>query len=129
MSQPSDTEESGAATSAAEESEAETEVGWNSSYRARPQAKKTLSVENVAEVIFFEYGVAVFFGFSEEQELSVLEDITNASIPTRKWNEDDWEIEECYFTVSTATRSKGALLTEIIEYAARPLHRVPTDIQ
>jgi len=54
--------------------------------------------EDVAEVVFFEYGVVVFFGLEEQQEKSVLEDIENAGIMKQKIKEDDWEIEECHFT-------------------------------
>ncbi|KAK0220204.1 DUF155-domain-containing protein, partial [Armillaria fumosa] len=56
------------------------------------------NVEDVAEVVFFEYGVVVFFGLEEGQERSILEDIENAKTITRKIAEDDWEIEECHFT-------------------------------
>lgn len=55
--------------------------------------------DDVVEVVFFEYGVAVFFGLTETQEKDILEDIENAGIMKRKINEDDWEIEECHFTV------------------------------
>lgn len=54
--------------------------------------------ENVAEVVFFAYGVAVFYGFSESQERSILEDVANAAILKRQLKEEDWEIEECHFT-------------------------------
>ncbi|KAK0458738.1 DUF155-domain-containing protein [Desarmillaria tabescens] len=64
---------------------------------ARPPAQPT-HAEDVAEVVFFEYGVAVFFGLDEGQERNILEDIENAKIMTRKIAEDDWEIEECHFT-------------------------------
>ncbi|KAJ7173781.1 hypothetical protein C8R46DRAFT_1083954 [Mycena filopes] len=53
--------------------------------------------EDVAEVVFFEYGVVVFFGLEEHQERSILEDIDNAGIMRQKILESDWEIEECHF--------------------------------
>ncbi|KAJ7695090.1 hypothetical protein B0H17DRAFT_1198791 [Mycena rosella] len=53
--------------------------------------------EDVAEVVFFEYGVVVFFGLDEQQERSILEDIENAGIMKQKIAEEDWEIEECHF--------------------------------
>jgi len=60
----------------------------------------TKPVEDViVEVVFFEYGVAVFFGLTEGQERDILEDIENAGIMKRRINEDDWEVEECHFTV------------------------------
>ncbi|KAJ7035650.1 hypothetical protein C8F04DRAFT_1098024 [Mycena alexandri] len=57
----------------------------------------TISEEDVAEVVFFEYGVVVFFGLDEQQERSILEDIDNAGIMRQKIVEKDWEIEECHF--------------------------------
>ncbi|KAF5386501.1 hypothetical protein D9757_005859 [Collybiopsis confluens] len=51
-----------------------------------------------AEVVFFEYGVVVFFGLTESEEKSVLEDIENAGILRRKISDNRWEIEECHFT-------------------------------
>jgi len=55
--------------------------------------------DDIVEVVFFEYGVVVFFGLTEGQERDILEDIENARIMKRKIHEDDWEIEECHFTV------------------------------
>ncbi|KAF9007662.1 DUF155-domain-containing protein, partial [Hymenopellis radicata] len=54
--------------------------------------------EDVAEVVFFEYGVVVFFGLNESQEQGVLEDMENANILMRKISDDDWEVEECHYT-------------------------------
>ncbi|KAI6148533.1 hypothetical protein BKA82DRAFT_4138473 [Pisolithus tinctorius] len=67
------------------------------------QSEETIHVEhipeeNVAEIVFFAYGVAVFYGFSESQERSILEDVANAGILKRQLKEADWEIEECHFT-------------------------------
>ena len=55
--------------------------------------------EEVAEVVFFEYGVVVFFGLEERHEKDILEDIASAGIVKRPMDEDDWEIEECHFAV------------------------------
>ena len=57
------------------------------------------SDEDVAEVVFFEFGVVVFFGLEERHEKDILEDIANAGIVKRPIDEDDWEIEECHFAV------------------------------
>lgn len=65
----------------------------------KPQVTPALD-ENVAEVIFFAYGVVVFFGFQESEERAVLEDIENADIFSRKIEEDAWEVEECHYAVS-----------------------------
>lgn len=53
--------------------------------------------DRIAEVVFFAYGVAVFFGLEEGQERAIVEDISNAGILKRPMKEDDWEIEECHF--------------------------------
>jgi uncharacterized Rmd1/YagE family protein len=73
---------------------------------AVPPAAPTPQVESsspnedeIVEVVFFEYGVAVFFGLTEGQEKDILEDIENAGIMKRKIPEDDWEVEECHFAV------------------------------
>lgn len=55
--------------------------------------------DNVAEIIFFSYGVVVFFGLQETQERAVLEDIENADVFSRKIDEDAWEVEECHYAV------------------------------
>jgi uncharacterized Rmd1/YagE family protein len=55
--------------------------------------------DEVAEVVFFEYGVVVFFGLDEGQERYILEDLDNAGILKRAIKEDDWEVEECHFAV------------------------------
>jgi uncharacterized Rmd1/YagE family protein len=75
------------------ETEAEDEEDNPSS---RPKRKEN---SDVAEVVFFEYGVAVFFGLGEEQERGILEDLDNAGILKRPIKEDDWEVEECHFVV------------------------------
>ena len=54
---------------------------------------------DIAEAIFFEYGVVVFFGFTEDQEQSILDDIANVSVYKRPFVTDDFEIEECHYTV------------------------------
>jgi uncharacterized Rmd1/YagE family protein len=62
-------------------------------------APKRNSNEDVAEVVFFGFGVVVFFGLEERHERDILEDIANASIVRRPIDEDDWEIEECHYAV------------------------------
>lgn len=53
--------------------------------------------DEVGEVVFFEYGVVVFFGLEERCERDILEDIERAGILKRPINEEDWEIEECHY--------------------------------
>ncbi|KAI0356067.1 DUF155-domain-containing protein [Trametes cingulata] len=59
--------------------------------------KATSEVENFAEAIFFEYGVVVFYGFREDQELGIIEDVEEAGILHRKIPHDDWEVEACHY--------------------------------
>jgi len=83
---------------------AETDPGIYGRWKTPVETPETeiLSSKNqddeVAEVVFFEYGVVVFFGLEESQEKDILEDVENAGIMKRKINEDDWEIEECHYT-------------------------------
>ncbi|KAF9219495.1 DUF155-domain-containing protein, partial [Gyrodon lividus] len=55
--------------------------------------------EPIAEVVFFAYGVAVFYGFDAAQERSIIDDLANAGILRRMIKEGDWEIEECHFAI------------------------------
>jgi uncharacterized Rmd1/YagE family protein len=62
-----------------------------------PQTKSP--EEKVAEVVFFEYGVVVFFGLEEPQERDILQDIEQAQVLKRRIAKDDWEVEEFHYTV------------------------------
>ncbi|KAJ2936770.1 hypothetical protein H1R20_g331, partial [Candolleomyces eurysporus] len=57
-------------------------------------------LDSVGEVVFFEYGVLVFFGLTEREERDILEDIEQAGVIRRPISEDDFEIEECHFASS-----------------------------
>ncbi|KAH9836356.1 uncharacterized protein C8Q71DRAFT_708708 [Rhodofomes roseus] len=61
------------------------------------QAEHGMNDEDYAEVIFFAYGVVVFFGLSEQQERGILEDVEGAAIMRKKLVENDWEVEECHY--------------------------------
>ena len=65
--------------------------------RKPSKAEPPVDYSNVAEAVFFSYGVAVFFGFTESQEIGILEDVDRAGVTKRKMTEDDWEVEECHF--------------------------------
>src|SRR5262245_57178290 len=83
------------------ESDAETDL--EPEFKPRMRKPKPLNpTDEVAEVVFFQYGVIVFFGLEEGQEKDILEDIGRASILKRPIMEDDWEIEECHFAVCTS---------------------------
>ncbi|TFK21139.1 DUF155-domain-containing protein [Coprinopsis marcescibilis] len=74
-------------------------TSWTPQYNNYPSSSREL--ENVAEAVFFDYGVVVFFGFDERGERDVLEDIERAGAVRRRIGEDEWEIEECHFTHDT----------------------------
>ncbi|KAF9073122.1 hypothetical protein BDP27DRAFT_1216439, partial [Rhodocollybia butyracea] len=59
--------------------------------------EERLPEQESAEVVFFDYGVVVFFGLTESEEKSILEDVENAGIFRRKIIDEQWEIEECHF--------------------------------
>ena len=56
--------------------------------------------DDAAEIVFFTYGVAVFFGFDEMQERYILEDLHGAGTLKAPRAEGEWEVEECHFAVS-----------------------------
>lgn len=64
------------------------------------QTKKKEEVDRIAEMIVFDYGVVVFFGFEESQERALLEDLDRAMIMVRPRPEDKWEVEVCHYVVS-----------------------------
>ncbi|KAE8543511.1 hypothetical protein D1P53_000226 [Cryptococcus gattii VGV] len=64
----------------------------------KPRRRKShASLNNVAEAIFFSYGVSVFFGFNETEEKEIMEDAETAGAWIRGLNEDDWEVEEFHY--------------------------------
>ncbi|KAK2461287.1 hypothetical protein APHAL10511_006814 [Amanita phalloides] len=74
------------------------EQGWEDIHNEpRVQVFRTEEDTEMAEAVFFEYGVVVFFGFEERHELDIVEDLGNAGVLRRKFKKDDWEIEECHF--------------------------------
>ncbi|KAH8831676.1 hypothetical protein DL96DRAFT_1706094 [Flagelloscypha sp. PMI_526] len=78
--------------------EAETETEATSPLRKpAPPVATTPSEEEVAEVIFFDYGVVVFFGLRETEEKGILEDLDGGGVYHRRIPEPGWEIEECHY--------------------------------
>ncbi|KAH0581415.1 hypothetical protein H2248_012497 [Termitomyces sp. 'cryptogamus'] len=75
-------------------SEAESPVQRKVHWQSPPRSQ---SEEDVAEAVFFEYGVVVFFGLHERQECDILEDIARAGVVRRPLEEDQWEVEQCHF--------------------------------
>ena len=77
----------------------------------RPRAKSMVD-ERLAEVIFFAYGVVVFFGLQEHEERMIIDDIDTAGVLTRRIDEENWEIEECHYAVcDTLSSAFGPSLT------------------
>ncbi|KAH9941666.1 uncharacterized protein BXZ73DRAFT_41380 [Epithele typhae] len=65
--------------------------------RKTPRRTITTDEQNFAEAIFFQYGVVVFFGMREDQELSILEDVEAGLNMVRKIPFDDWEVEAFHY--------------------------------
>lgn len=67
-------------------------------YNTSPPRRRRRSNHNrVAEAVFFAYGVSVFFGFQEDEEHSIMEDIKAANVWQGGADEDDWENEEFHY--------------------------------
>ncbi|KAI0052154.1 DUF155-domain-containing protein [Auriscalpium vulgare] len=82
----------------AEDTEAEARPRKRSNLLSPPRAPRpVMNTDDSAEIVFFAYGVVVFFGFNEDQERSILDDIEGAGAVRRGRKEEDWEIEECHY--------------------------------
>jgi uncharacterized Rmd1/YagE family protein len=103
----------------------EPEVRWQTPPRTPPRPKTP--EDEVAEVVFFDYGVVVFFGMEERNERDILEDLAKAGIMKRPIAEDDWEIEECHFMVGCSATIQRTVL--MIPFPARPTYILSQDIQ
>ncbi len=69
--------------------------------RSSSSAAAVAAASKVAEVVFFDYGVTVFFGLTEQEERDVLEDCQSAGCWGRSLDESDWEVEECHYVSLT----------------------------
>lgn len=74
---------------------------------SRPSRQGNVKKEEdrIAELIVFDYGVVVFFGFEEGQERDILDDFTRAMISVKPRAEDKWEVESCHYVVSSLVAS------------------------
>jgi uncharacterized Rmd1/YagE family protein len=105
-------EENGAESQTENETETETETEMETdrdTVRPAPSFVPPEPVEpeppqRVAELVMFDYGVAVFLGFEETQERAILEDCERAMTWIRKRTEENWEIERCHFVVGPSPR-------------------------
>ncbi|TXT08716.1 hypothetical protein VHUM_02844 [Vanrija humicola] len=59
--------------------------------------RKSYSSQNVAEAVFFSYGVSVFFGFTAGEERTIMSDCEAAGAWQHGQAEDDWEVEEFHY--------------------------------
>lgn len=66
------------------------------------------SQHQVAEAVFFSYGVSVFFGFQADEEREIMADCEAAGVWQQGLEEDDWEIEEFHYIVRLR---RGRVLT------------------
>lgn len=74
----------------------------------KPRRRKSHSTHNqVAEAVFYSYGVSVFFGFQEGEEREIMEDCEGAGVWMRGRDEDDWEVEEFHYVVSATHCVEG----------------------
>ena len=58
-----------------------------------------VSDDDSAKIMFFTYGIAVFFGFDEIQELNILKDVHGAGAIKGACTESKWKVRECHFAV------------------------------
>lgn len=82
----------------------------HNSIRRMPRMRRKSTVNltgKVAEAVFFNYGVSVFFGFDESEERDIMEDCEGAGVWMRPQQEDDWDIEEFHYVVSAHWAGAG----------------------
>lgn len=79
---------------------------------AQRRRKKTSDAQ-VGEVVIFDYGVTVFFGFTEREEREILDDFESAGAWVKSFEEDDWEVEECHFVSHHANVAAARALTNV----------------
>lgn len=68
--------------------------------KRRRDRDRDRSQHQVAEAVFFSYGVSVFFGFQADEEREIMADCETAGVWQQGLDEDDWEIEEFHYIVS-----------------------------
>lgn len=80
--------------------------------KPKDRRKSALFSNQIAEAVFFSYGVSVFFGFHESEERMIMEDCESAGVWARGQEEDDWEVEEFHYTVRSPHRLLGVRLMQ-----------------
>lgn len=69
-------------------------------YPSPPRRRRERSSNQIAEAVFFSYGVSVFFGFQADEEREIMADCEAAGVWQQGLDEDDWEVEEFHYIVS-----------------------------
>lgn len=73
------------------------QVEYEQALEREEERERVRQLDNVGEVVFFDYGVVVFFGLTEREERDILDDIQQAGVLQRPINEEEFEVEECHF--------------------------------
>ncbi|CAG8494372.1 1753_t:CDS:2 [Acaulospora morrowiae] len=74
----------------------------------------TKTMNNIAEVFYFDYGVVVFWNFTEEQEYMCLDDIASAGVSVRPLKVDDVESETFHFQYDFDSTRQPRIFNDMI---------------
>ncbi|CAB4435699.1 unnamed protein product [Rhizophagus irregularis] len=69
---------------------------------------------NLGEVFYFDYGVAVIWNFTEEQEHSLLNDIARSGVAVRPLRKDDLEVETFHFQYDIESNRQPRIFNDMI---------------
>lgn len=71
----------------------------------RRRRRKSHTSANIAEAVFFSYGVSVFFGFQAGEERTIMSDCEAAGTWQQPVDEDDWEVDEFHYVYDADAES------------------------
>jgi uncharacterized Rmd1/YagE family protein len=71
----------------------------------RRRRRRSHASHNIAEAVFFSYGVSVFFGFQADEERTIMSDCEAAGTWQQAVDEDDWEVDEFHYVYDTEAES------------------------
>jgi len=71
----------------------------------RRRRRRSHASHNIAEAVFFSYGVSVFYGFQAGEERTIMADCEAAGTWQQPVDEDDWEVEEFHYVYDTEAES------------------------
>jgi len=72
------------------------------------------SLTNLGEVFYFDYGVAVIWNFTEEQERLLLNDIARSGVAVSPMNKDDIEVETFHFQYDIESNRQPRIFNDMI---------------